>query len=411
MKEKEILLVTISGEDKPGQTLAMTNILSKHNATILDIGQAVIHNNLTLGIVFMADNSVETSAILKDLLFKSYELGVSAKFKPIQAEEYEEWVTEQGKKRYIVTVVGRHITAHHLASVTSIIKEQGLNIDRITRLTGRISILHEEDTENKRACVEMSVRGNPENVEKMKLDFLNVSKNIGIDIAFQFDNAFRRNRRLVCFDMDSTLIQTEVIVELARYANAEAQVSEITEAAMRGEIDFKESFRQRIALLKGIDEGVLHEIARNLPITEGAQRLINNLKRYGYKTAILSGGFTYFGRYLQTLLGIDYVYANELEIENGRLTGNYIGEIVDGQMKAELLKKLAFKEDIHLEQVIAVGDGANDLPMINIAGLGIAYHAKPIVRENAGHAISTVGLDSILYLVGFRDREIDLKIK
>jgi len=411
VKEKEILLVTISGEDKPGQTLAMTNILSKHNATILDIGQAVIHNNLTLGIVFMADNSVETSAILKDLLFKSYELGVSAKFKPIQAEEYEEWVTEQGKKRYIVTVVGRHITAHHLASVTSIIKEQGLNIDRITRLTGRISILHEEDTENKRACVEMSVRGNPENVEKMKLDFLNVSKNIGIDIAFQFDNAFRRNRRLVCFDMDSTLIQTEVIVELARYANAEAQVSEITEAAMRGEIDFKESFRQRIALLKGIDEGVLHEIARNLPITEGAQRLINNLKRYGYKTAILSGGFTYFGRYLQTLLGIDYVYANELEIENGRLTGNYIGEIVDGQMKAELLKKLAFKEDIHLEQVIAVGDGANDLPMINIAGLGIAYHAKPIVRENAGHAISTVGLDSILYLVGFRDREIDLKIK
>lgn len=409
-KGKEIILVTISGEDKPGQTLALTNILAKHKATILDIGQAVIHNNLTLGIVFMADEITETSAILKDILFKSYEMGVSAKFKPIQPDEYENWVNEQGKKRYIVTVVGRQLSADHVASVTAIIREQGLNIERITRLTGRTS-LKEQASKEKRACVDLSVRGNPKSEEKMKLDFLNISKDVGVDIAFQIDNAFRRNRKLVCFDMDSTLIQTEVIVELAKYANAEEKVSEITEAAMRGEIDFKESFRQRIALLKGIDEAVLHDIARNLPLTEGAHRLISNLKRYGYKTAILSGGFTYFGRYLQTMLGIDYVYANELEIIDGRLTGNYLGEIVDGQMKAELLKKLAFKEDIHLEQVIAVGDGANDLPMINIAGLGIAFHAKPVVRENAGHAISTVGLDSILYLLGFRDRDIDLKIR
>ena len=404
---KEVILVTISGEDKPGQTLALTNILAKHGALILDIGQAVIHNSLTLGIVFMADEATEMSAILKDILFKSYELGVSAKFKPIPPEEYEQWVTEQGKRRFIITVVGRQLSAEHIANVTAVVRDQGLNIDRITRLTGRISLKEENEKPNRRACVELSVRGTPQSVEKMKLDFLNISKNIGIDIAFQIDNAFRRNRKLVCFDMDSTLIQTEVIVELAKHAHAEDKVSEITEAAMRGEIDFKESFRQRIALLKGIDEKVLHEIARNLPITEGAQRLISNLKKYGYKTAILSGGFTYFGRYLQTLFGIDYVFANELEIVNGKLTGNYVGEIVDGQMKAELLKKLAFKEDIHLEQVIAVGDGANDLPMINIAGLGIAFHAKPVVRENAGHAISTVGLDSILYLVGFRDREID----
>ncbi len=407
MNRTEIILVTFTGEDNPGQTLALTSILAKYNATILDIGQAVIHNTLSLGIVFMANGNSETSAILKDLLFKSYEMGVSAKFKPIPVEEYETWVHRQGKKRYMITVVGRQLSAEHLSSVTSVIREQGLNIDLISRLTGRTSLIEESAGTHRRACVELSVRGNPVDEEKMKLDFLNISKNIGIDIAFQFDNAFRRNRKLVCFDMDSTLIQTEVIVELAKYANAEEKVSEITEAAMRGEIDFKESFRQRIALLKGIEENVLHEIARNLPLTEGAHRLIRNLKKYGYKTAILSGGFTYFGRYLQTVLGIDYVYANELEIVDGKLTGNYIGEIVDGQMKAELLKKLAFKEDIHLEQVIAVGDGANDLPMISIAGLGIAFHAKPVVRESAGHAISTVGLDSILYLLGFRDREID----
>ena len=404
---KEIILVTITGEDKPGQTLALTSILAKHNATILDIGQSVIHNTLSLGIVFMADAAIETSAILKDLLFRSYELNLSAKFKPIAAEEYEGWVQGQGKKRYIVTVVGRQLTAEHIANVTSIISEQGLNIDLISRLTGRRSIDEESLGIHRRACVELSVRGTPTDEEKMKYDFLEVSRKIGIDIAFQFDNAFRRNRKLVCFDMDSTLIQTEVIVELAKYVNVETQVSEITEAAMRGEIDFKESFRQRIALLKGIDESVLHDIARNLPLTEGAHRLIRNLKKYGYKTAILSGGFTYFGRHLQSMLGIDYVYANTLEIVNGKLTGNYLGEIVDGQMKAELLKKLAFKEDIHLEQVIAVGDGANDLPMINIAGLGIAFHAKPVVRKNAGHAISSAGLDSILYLLGFRDREID----
>ena len=405
--KKEIILVSITGEDKPGQTLALTGILAKHNAVILDIGQAVIHNNLSLGIVFMADESSETSAILKDLLFRSYELGVSAKFKPIPPEEYEHWVKEQGKKRYIVTVVGRQLSAEHMASVTNVIREQVLNIDLISRLTGRMSFNENSKTQQRRDCVELSVRGTPVDEERMKLDFLNISKTIGVDIAFQIDNAFRRNRKLVCFDMDSTLIQTEVIVELAKYANAEEKVSEITEAAMRGEIDFKESFRQRIALLKGIDENVLHDIARNLPLTEGAHRLVSNLKKYGYKTAILSGGFTYFGRYLQTVLGIDYVFANELEIVDGKLTGNYLGEIVDGQMKAELLKKLAFKEDIHLEQVIAVGDGANDLPMISLAGLGIAFHAKPVVRESAGHAISTAGLDSILYLIGFRDREID----
>ena len=232
----------------------------------------------------------------------------------------------------------------------------------------------------------------------MKRDFIDISKETGVDIAFQEDNIYRRNRRLVCFDMDSTLIQTEVIDELARRAGVYDEVSAITESAMRGEIDFKQSFQKRVGLLKGIDVSVMKDIAENLPLTEGAERLFATLKKYGYKTAILSGGFNYFGNYLKGKLGIDYVFANELEVADGKLTGRHVGDIVDGDKKAEMLKLLAFKEDLHLEQVIAVGDGSNDLPMIQLAGLGIAFHAKPKVKATAQHAISENGLDAILYL-------------
>lgn len=404
--DEDVILLSISGKDKAGVTSALTSILSQYKAEILDIGQAVIHDTLSLGILFRLPKTGVSGPVLKELLFKAYEFDINARFTPIDNQTYEEWVQNQGKKRYILTLFGRHIEARYLAEITHVLYEQKLNIDNITRLSGRVSFKKEQVSKN-RACVELSVRGNPVDERKMKADFMEISKRIGFDIAFQEDNAFRRNRRLICFDMDSTLIQTEVIVELAKYAHVEKEVSEITESAMRGEIDFKESFRRRIKLLKGIDESVLDDIARKLPMTEGADRLIRTLKRFGYKVAILSGGFTFFGRYLQTRLGIDYVFANELEIKDGKLTGNYVGEIVDGQMKAELLRKIAFKEDIHLEQVIAVGDGANDLPMINIAGLGIAFHAKPKVQERANNKICTLGLDGILYMLGFRDREVD----
>lgn len=403
---QEVILLSISGTDCPGVTASLTAILSHYQADVLDIGQSVIHDTLSLGILFRLPNSHESGAVLKDLLFKAYELNVQARFTPINDATYEDWVKNQGKNRYILTLFGRHIEAKHISEITKILVNQNLNIDNITRLSGRVSFIKENIAKN-RASIELSVRGTPINEKEMKKDFLEISKKIGLDISFQEDNAFRRNRRLICFDMDSTLIQTEVIVELAKYAGVEKEVSEITEAAMRGEIDFSESFLQRIALLKGIDEKVLDEIARNLPITEGADRLIKTLKRFGYKVAILSGGFSFFGRYLQTKLGVDYVYANELEIKDGKLTGKHIGDIVDGEMKAELLKKLAFKEDIYLDQVIAVGDGANDLPMINLAGLGIAFHAKPKVQEKAENKISTIGLDGILYMLGFRDREVD----
>lgn len=405
-RQKEIILLNIYGTDRPGLTSSITDILSESNVHILDIGQAVIHDNLDLGILFEVPHQSQSASILKDLLFKAYELGVGIKFKPVTEENYNSWVGQQGKPRHLITLLSRRLLADQLSLVTSEIYRQGLNIDDITRLSGRVSLSN--NIPNPNAVVEFSVRGVPKDEEAMKRFFLEISRTTGVDIAFQEDNAYRRNRRLVCFDMDSTLIQTEVIDELAARAGVGEEVSKITEAAMRGEIDFKESFKQRVSLLKGLDESVLKEVAKTLPLTEGTERLFATLKKYGFKTAILSGGFMYFGNYLKNKLGVDYVFANELEIKDGKLTGQYIGEVVDGAKKAEYLKLIAFKEELHLEQVIAVGDGSNDLPMINLAGLGIAFHAKPLVKESARHAISTSGLDAILYLLGFRDRDIEL---
>jgi phosphoserine phosphatase len=333
-------------------------------------------------------------------------LGIKVKFIPISIPDYENWVKAQSKQRYIINILGEVLTATQLAAVTKIMSDQHLNIDSIIRLTGRTSVVEQE--EYPRSCVQLSVTGTIEDKTSMTASFMEISRTLDVDISFQEDNMYRRNRRLVCFDMDSTLIQTEVIDELADLAGVGEQVRAITESAMNGEIDFKESFKKRMALLEGLSEEVLHNVAINLPITKGAHRLMRALKYYGYKTAILSGGFTYFGDYLQKELGIDYVHANQLEIKDGKLTGNYIGEIVDGQKKAEYLQAIAEKEGIHINQTIAVGDGANDLPMLNLAGLGIAFHAKPTVKENAATSISSLGLDGVLYLLGYHDRHIDM---
>ena len=405
MTKHEIVLMSITGEDKPGVTSSLTEILSKHNATILDIGQANIHQSLSLGILFRLDPEMQGN-ILKDLLFKSYELGVNAKFTPIKREEYDDWVSRQGKESFVITLLGQKIEAIQMSKVAEVIAEQGLNIDTIKRLTGRIPLDSENEYDN-RSCIELSVRGTPQNLNLIHEKFVNLSGELDIDISFQKDNIYRRNRRLICFDMDSTLIKTEVIDELADKAGVGEEVRAITEAAMRGEIDFNESFKKRVSLLKGLDESVMTEIAENLPIMDGADRLMHILKKCGYKIAILSGGFTFFGNYLKKRFGVDYLYANELEIIDGKLTGKHIGDIVDGNRKAELLKFLAQVEKIELDQVIAVGDGANDLPMLNIAGLGIAFHAKPKVKENARQSISSIGLDGVLYFLGFRDKHIN----
>lgn len=400
----EIIQMNISGEDKPGMTAVLTDILSRHDAFILDIGQANIHRSLTLGILFMTTPD-RSGQIMKELLFKATELDINIRFTPITDEEYNAWVLGQGKNRYIITLMGRKVTAGHIARVTRAISDEGLNIDDINRLTGRMPL--DEDERAPKTCIEFSVRGTIDDKSRIQDALMKLTNTGEVDISFQKDGIFRRSRRLICFDMDSTLIRTEVIDELADRAGVGDKVREITERAMRGEIDFRESFRERVALLKGLDVSVMEDIANNLPITEGVDRMMTILKRVGYKTAILSGGFTYFGNYLRSRFGFDYVYANELEVEDGKLTGRYTGEIVDGQRKAELLRLLCQFENIDIQQSVAVGDGANDLPMLNIAGLGIAFHAKPKVRATASQAISTVGLDGILYFLGLKDSWVE----
>ena len=400
----ELLLIRITGLDRPGLTASFTEILSGYDVTIMDIGQANIHSTLSLGILFKSLKA-DSGNIMKELLFKASDLGVNIRFYPVPVEEYEDWVSMQGKDRYILTLLGRKLSAKQITAVTHILANQELNIDAIKRLTGRQPL--DESKAGVRACIEFSLRGTPRNREEMQRELMKLSSELEVDFSFQRDNMYRRMRRLICFDMDSTLIQTECIDELAERAGVGEQVRAITESAMRGEIDFKESFTQRVSLLKGLDVSVMKEIAENMPITEGVERLMFVLKRYGYKIAILSGGFTFFGEYLQKKFGIDYVYANELEVEDGKLTGRYLGDVVDGKRKAELLRLIAQVEKVDIAQTIAVGDGANDLPMLSLAGLGIAFHAKPKVKENAQQAINTIGLDGVLYFLGFKDSYLE----
>lgn len=400
----ETVLIHFSGRNRPELTALLTAILADYDACVLDIGQAVVHETLVLGLLIEipSDNFARLQSAL---VVKSTELQLQVSFTPVDKAALEHWIHSQGKNRYIITILGRAISANHLARVSAIIAEHGLDVGRIERLSGRLSLAVHTSTSN--ACVELRASGSATSEASMRAAFLATAHELQIDIAFQRESIFRRNRRLFAFDMDSTLIQGEIIDELAKLAGVADKVVAITESAMRGEIEFQESFRRRVALLRGLPEQRVQELLGKIPLVEGAEQLIGTLKMLGYKTAILSGGFTFFARHLQQRLGIDYVFANELDIVDGEVSGEVRTEIVDGARKAELLRQIAQAEKISLEQVVAVGDGANDLPMLGIAGMGIAFRAKPIVRQTAGHAVSFLGLDSLLYLIGIRERDFN----
>ena len=400
---REIVLINITGEDRPGLTSAITGVLAQGEVNILDIGQAVIHDTLSFGILVEIPGTEQGAQVLKKLLSTASSLDQQVRVTPVSEDDYQRWVENQGQARHIVTLLSRKVTAEQLQRVTAITAQHGLNIDKIDRLSARTPL--NAPTDKSKVCIEFSVLGEPADAKALQAEFLGVAQELNIDIAFQQDSLYRRNRRLAVFDMDSTLIEAEVIDELAKAYGVGDRVSEITERAMRGELDFRASFKERMALLKGLDVSVLDEIGASLRLTEGAENLFAELKRLGYKTAILSGGFTYFARQIQARLGIDYVFANELEVVDGKCTGVAVEPIVDAQRKADLLRELAAKEGLSLEQTIAVGDGANDLPMLAIAGLGVAFRAKPLVKQSAKQAISTLGLDGVLYLLGVRDRE------
>lgn len=399
----DIYLVNVTGRDRPGLVASVTGVLAASQVNVLDIGQAVIHEHISLGLLVEVPPTQPATTVMKDLLFAGHELGVQVNFTPIPLEQYEHWVGEQGKERRMITMMGRELSAAQVSAVAALCAEHNLNIDVITRLSGRRSIVNPEI--HPKAAVQLTVSGPVADERALRSRLLQISQELGIDVSAHVDDIYRRNRRLVVFDMDSTLVQVEVIDELAKLAGVGDEVAQVTAAAMRGELDFKASLTRRVALLAGLPESVLAEVAAALPLMEGAEWVTSTLKRLGYKIGIISGGFDYFGYHLQQKLGVDYVYANRLEIVDGQLTGRVLGEIIDGPKKAELLQRIALAENVSLEQTIAVGDGANDIPMLSIAGMGVAFHAKPIVREKAERAISNLGLDGLLFLIGIRERE------
>ena len=409
-QSQRLVLLNISGQDRVGLMSELTQALAKVATQVLDIGQAIVHNQLVLSLlVRLPADEERRRLVIAEVETLASERGVTLRLTPVLEDAYQQWVEQQGQPRYILTLLTKALTAEQLAAVSSVTSRHGLNILNVERLSNRVPLaaVAAPDARGRRASVAMTLRGDIDNQTLFKTDLLAAGGDLDFDCSVQLDSVYRRNRRLVAFDMDSTLIQVEVIDELARIHGVYDQVAQITQRAMAGELDFQESFRQRAQLLKGMSRSALDEVADNVVLTEGAETLINALKHFGYTIALLSGGFQFVGDRLKKRLGIDHVHANSLVFVDGVATGEVQGNIVDAAAKARILTQLCEAEGISPEQAIAVGDGANDLPMLAAAGLGIAFHAKPMVRSSAGHAISHFGLDSVLYLLGFSDSEIE----
>ena len=403
--DANILLVNVSGQDKPGLMAMLTSTLTSYQARILDLGQAVIHDELALGLLVRLPQGADLEAFQKEVLQQAGAIGSTIRFSAVEPERYGHWVQGVERTSYVITLLCRGSVSQELHAVSTLTHRHGLNIEHVRRLSGPVRL--DQAADSVKVCMEMRVGGVLEDASVLQADLMTAAGQLHFDFSVHEDNVFRRNRRLVAFDMDSTLIDVEVMDELAARYGVGEQVAAITERAMRGEIDFKESFRERAGMLKGMPVSILHDVAESVRLNDGADKLLAALHHFGYRTAVISGGFQYVGEHLRERFDIDYVFANELEAVDGHLTGEVVGEIIDAQRKAEILRTLAEQEQIALQQTIAIGDGANDLPMLASAGLGVAYHAKPVVRESAGHAISNFGLDSVLYLMGFTDTDID----
>ena len=392
--DNKMVLLSLTGPDRTGIIAAVTGHIAEAGARIRDIEQSVTHTLLSLSVLIdFPTGESDQKPLVKELLFLAKELGLDLDFQVLSEAEYRRKTT---RNAYVVTILGGEVNALALARVSHILAENAVNIERISKLT-----------QGQLRCVEFLITTTPElDVKAMTRKLLHAGASVGVDIAVQKESLYRRAKRLVVMDMDSTLIQIEVIDELARVAGVGEQVAAITERAMNGELDFSGALRERVALLKGLKAEALEQVYRNIPLTPGARNLVTILKRLGFKTAVISGGFQFFTDRLKADLGLDYAYANGLEIVDGIVTGQVAGTIVDGARKAQLLEEIAGKEGITLDQTIAIGDGANDLPMLGRAGLGIAFNAKARVREQADFHINQQNLDSILYLLGLSEREM-----
>lgn len=394
MQLKQVL-ITVTGGDVPGITSGLTEILNREGVQLVDIEQATTHGLLSLSMVvqFVGSNG-EDAQVLKDLLFKAKELGVNLDFKVLEGETK----LRSSQHQFVVTLMSDDLSARHLAAISAILAKRKVNIDSIRKLN-----------EGGLGCLELITYTNSQiDLGALKDDLLKVASRFArLDIAIQRENLYRRSKRLVVMDMDSTVITVEVIDELAKLYGVGEQVKAITEQAMQGHLDFDDSLRQRVTLLKGMREEDLKRVAETIPLTPGAEVLVKTLKRLGYKIALISGGFSYFGEKLKEKLGLHYVYTNVLEIADGKVTGRLVGSIVNAQRKADLLEMIAQQEGMPLESVIAIGDGANDILMLKKAGLGIAFNAKKKAREAASAAINQNSLASILYLLGITDKDIE----